>query len=314
MKAIPGKTETVRGARLLRRFIAAGGLLISLCLFCWAEPATAAIPKRIVSLAPGLTECLFVLGAGDSVAGVTDFDRFPPEVRNLPTVGGYYDPSLEKVLALAPDLVVGIPTFHGPLLNRLGQMGIPVLELSLHRELEQVRLALLRLGEITGTGQRAQTIWHEIQEGLSRQRERISEASGGMPPSVLVIVWTDPLTVAGGVNYLDEILDSLGVANAAGGIDYSFPQVDREKVMALDPDMVIVARASDGMVIKVEDFLRTFEGLPLRAILESRVCELPADVLFHPGPRVLEAAELIGDLLTAAGKGEEHVPPSPEQP
>lgn len=306
MNTIPVKSEKHRGLGPFRLVFAAGCLVLSLCLSCSAEPGKSAVPQRIVSLAPGLTECLFVLGAGHSVVGVTDFDRFPPEVRDLPSVGGYYDPSLEKVLALAPDLVVGVPTFHGPLLRRLGEMGVPVLELSLHRQLAQVRLALLRLGEITGTEEVARCLWGKIEEGLLRQRERIAGAWAGTPPSVLVVVWTDPLTVAGGVNYLDEILESLGVANAAGAIDYSFPQVDREKVMALDPDTVIVARASEGMVIKVEDFLKTFKGLPLRAIQENRVFELPADVLFHPGPGVLEAAELIGDLLTAGGKGASH--------
>jgi ABC-type Fe3+-hydroxamate transport system substrate-binding protein len=112
------------------------------------------------------------------------------------------------------------------------------------------------------------------------------------------------MTVAGGVNYLDDILDSLGVPNAAGDISYTFPQVNREKVMAMDPDIVIVARASEGMVLHAEDFVDAFKGLPLRAIREAKVYELPADVLFHPGPRVLEAARLLGQLLTRERTGE----------
>ncbi len=289
-------------------------LWILMLALLWGSPLEAGVPARIVSLAPGLTECLFALGAGPSVVGVTDFDRFPAEVRELPSVGGYYDPSLERVLALSPDLVVGIPTFHGPLLDRLDDLGVPTLRLSLHRRLEQVRRALDELGKVVGAGQRATELWENITAGLERQKDRIARAWCGMPPSLLVVVWTDPLTVAGGVNYLDEILDSLGVVNAAGEIEYSFPQVDREKVLALDPDVVIVARATEGMVLKAEDFLKVFAGLPLRAVREGHVTELPADVLFHPGPRVLQAAELLGNLLIAERTGEDDAPQTKKRP
>lgn len=284
--------------------IPAGILLLLLVSLCVVRPVFAASPCRIVSLAPGLTECLFVLGAGDSVVGVTDFDRFPPEVRDLPSVGGYYDPSVEKILALSPDLVVGVPNFHGPLLERLQGMGIQTASFSLHRRLEQVREALAGLGNILGLQARAVEIWDDIQRGLALEKENLSRLWEGEPPTVLVIVWTDPMTVAGGVNYLDDILDRLGVSNAAGDIVYTFPQVDREKVLAMDPDVVIVARASEGMVLRAEDFIAAFSGLPLSAVLQGQVYELPADVLFHPGPRVLEAARLVGELLNPERIGE----------
>lgn len=285
-------------------FRPAGTMFVLLIFLLSSQPAFAASQRRIVSLAPGLTECLFVLGVGDSVVGITDFDRFPPEVRDLPSVGGYYDPSVEKILALSPELVVGVPNFHGPLLERLEGMGIATASFSLHRHLSQVREALEGLGALLGPSDRATDIWNGIEVGLSAERSKLAGFWKGQPPSVLVIVWTDPMTVAGGENYLDDILDHLNVPNAAGDIVYTFPQVDREKILALDPDVVIVARASEGMVIHAEDFIETFNGLPLRAIIERQVYELPADVLFHPGPRVLDAARLVVDLLTPERTGE----------
>jgi len=112
--------------------------------------SSAAFSGRIVSLAPSVTECLFSLGSGDLVAGVTDHDVFPEEVKELPSVGGYFDPSLEKILSLSPDLVIGISTFHGRLLERLESMGVKTLPLTVHRGLEGVGDSLHSIGEKIG--------------------------------------------------------------------------------------------------------------------------------------------------------------------
>ncbi|QVL37144.1 ABC transporter substrate-binding protein [Aminirod propionatiphilus] len=255
--------------------------------------------ERIVSLAPAITESLFALGEGGSVVGVTDFDVSPEEVLSLPRVGGYLDPSLERILALRPTLVVGTVTFHAELLRRLEELKIATLTLSLHQGLEEVGKALLSLGRSLGREERALALVEAIDTRLDELGRRVAERFGGHPPSLLVVVWTDPLTIAGGSNYLDDILDRIGVPNAAGGIVYTFPQVDREKVLALDPDIVVVARASRGMTIRSEDFIELFRGIPLRAIARGAVVELPADILFHPGPGVALAAEEIVTMIEA---------------
>ena len=105
---------------------------------------------RIVSLAPSVTECLFELGVGELVAGVTEHDVFPEEVKKLSSVGGYYDPSLEKIIALSPDLVIGIATFHARLLERLDSLGVETLPLTIHRGLDGVESSLLQIGEQIG--------------------------------------------------------------------------------------------------------------------------------------------------------------------
>ncbi|MBL3592922.1 MAG: ABC transporter substrate-binding protein [Synergistaceae bacterium] len=122
-------------------------LTLILLLFL-SFPAAGA--ERIVSLAPAVTEALFALGEGASVVGVTDFDVSPEEVLALPRVGGYLDPSLERILSLRPTLVVGTETFHGPLLERLATLVPRTLSLSLHRRLDDVEKALLALGGYLG--------------------------------------------------------------------------------------------------------------------------------------------------------------------
>jgi iron complex transport system substrate-binding protein len=274
-------------------------LTLILLLFL-SFPAAGA--ERIVSLAPAVTEALFALGEGASVVGVTDFDVSPEEVLALPRVGGYLDPSLERILSLRPTLVVGTETFHGPLLERLATLVPRTLSLSLHRRLDDVEKALLALGGYLGKEAEARAVWNRIDGDLEALRQRIALRFGERPPSLLVVVWTDPLTIAGGVNYLDDLMDRLGIPNAAGDVVYTFPQVDREKVLAMDPDLVIVAKASRGMVIEDDDFIALFDDLPLRAVRKGAVTELPADVLFHPGPGVVEAARLLAETVERWGE------------
>jgi iron complex transport system substrate-binding protein len=132
---------------------------------------------------------------------------------------------------------------------------------------------------------------------LDTLRRGIRAAHPGRVPSVLVIVWHDPLTVAGRTNYIQDILTRLGIPNAANRIVFSFPQVDRETVLSLDPDVIILAQAEKGMSITRDSFQTLFRGLPLRAAASGRVVEVRSDALFHPGPRVLEAARLLAQAL-----------------
>jgi len=263
-------------------------------------PAVAAPPERVVSLAPSITECMFEMGVGDKVAGVTDYDVYPPEVAMLPSIGGYNDPSLEKILVLEPDLVIGIRTFHAALLKRLEELGVPTLELSLHRGLPDLKKAVYAIGERTDRRADADRLWGDIVEGLETTRRRIDGTFHGKTPSMLIVVWHDPLTVAGGFSYIDDIMDAIGIPNAAGDIRYTFPQMDGEALLARDPDILVVTRTEKGMSLTSEDLCHTLGRLPLRALESGAIVEAPADVLFHPGPRVTEAAEILAEIAEKA--------------
>jgi len=260
------------------------------------------IPRRIVSLAPSVTESLFAMGFGEDVVGVTDFDLFPEGVADLPKVGGYYDPSLEKILALEPDLVVGVKTFHAELLDRLESLGIPVLGLVVHRRLEDIRLALDRLAEELGKPAAAEAVWRDILDELAKVKEKVNRLFGAHPPSVMVVVWHDPLTIAGGHNYIDDIMDAINLPNAAGDIRYTFPVIDREGMLVRNPDVLVVAAASTGMTFSEKDLRSVLEGLPVRAVQKDRIVTVSADSLFHPGPRAAKAAEeLVNAVIRVAG-------------
>src|SRR5258707_15896998 len=111
-----------RRRTFIRQFTIALALTFASC--ARKSMPVASIP-RIVSLSPNTTETLFAIGAGDRLVGRSRFCDYPPEVRSIPSVGGYVDPSLEAILALAPHLVVGARGPAGPALaEKLGAIGI----------------------------------------------------------------------------------------------------------------------------------------------------------------------------------------------
>jgi len=280
------------------RIGAATSLLVF--LFCSPGPVSADSSRgadRIVSLAPSITESLFAIGAGVRVVGVTDHDVSPEEVKDLPSVGGYFDPSLERILSLSPDLVIGIATFHGKLLERLESLGVATLPLTIHRGLDGVKSGIAILGARLGMEEGAGKLLESMEEGLKTVRDEVARTFPGGAPSLLVVLWHDPLTVAGGVNYIDDIMRAIGIPNAASDIRYTFPQMDPEGIVSRDPAIILVPTTKRGMSVTPGSLLETLKDFPIAAIGERKVVSISADLLFHPGPRVVEAAR---SLLEAA--------------
>lgn len=247
--------------------------------------------KRIVSLAPSITESLYALDYFDRVVGVTDYDTYPPEVSSVNSVGGNVDPSLEKILYLKPDLVIGERNFHHDLLEHIESFEIDTLELTLHHRLDDVKEAFFEIAKKVGRTDRAEEVWKDIERGLADRRRHTTKNSQ-KEASMLVVVWHDPLIVAGGWSYIGDIMKAIGIKNAAESKEYSFPAISREELLSYNPDVIFLVRSKKGMSTTVEDFIKTIEGLPIKA-KEGSVVSLEAEVLLHPGPRVLESADIL---------------------
>lgn len=280
---------------------------IFVCL-CVPLSTGSASSRRIVSLAPSITESLNALGLLREVVGVSDYDVFPPEVARLPKVGGYDNPSIEKILSLKPTLVLGDNTFHRTLLRRLSQMGIETEGLTMHRGLDQIREALLLVGSKTGKRAEAQAVWKGIERDLDREKQRVEIYFPQKKPRILVIIWDHPLTVAGKTNYVDALIERLSLRNAAEALERPFPQISRETLISLDPDIIVLARSRKGMNLDPKAFMKAFSGIPSRALKGQKVVVLSGDLLFHPGPRVTEAARCLVDAVIASEGGKHPAP------
>ncbi len=248
--------------------------------------------RRVVSLAPSLTESLFAIGAGGDVVGRTIYCNYPAEALRVPTVGGMTNPSIESIVARRPDLIVVSMEGNTPDdFRRLASLGVP-LYVSNPRTLEDMYRSLDRLGVLTGREGQARRLVDSLQR---RERELRAMARPG-PLSALVLVSLQPLMAAGSNTLLNELLTLAGALNPAASLPGHYPVISREMVIANPPDVLFLTGELPADAASLTSLFPEWKRL--RAMREGRVYSLDADIVSRPGPRSLEALRAIIDCLS----------------
>jgi len=242
-------------------------------------PKPPATPRRVVSLAPSLTDTVVALGKAGVLVGVTRYDD-GAEVAGLPRVGGFLDPNPEAVIALRPDFVLWMTDGAAyPVLERIASLGVPVLAVPVI-DVADVLACARAVGEALGDGPAGDRLARSIASAVSAARGR---AVGRRPVRVLFVVGRDPLVVAGPGSYPDELLRIVGAANvASGGRPWPVYPVDR--AVAADPALVV-----DAAVEEPAEAIHRLDAIP--AVRRGAVYRLHDDAALRPGPRLAEALE-----------------------
>ena len=249
----------------------------------WSGARPATPPRRVVTLAPSVTDVVLALGAGDRLVGVTRLDD-DPAVARLPRVGGYLDPNPEAVVGLSPDLVIWVTngTALGPVrriaeLARTSRHPFPVLALQIDT-LADVLATPRVLGDALGVPARGEALSREMADGVEAARRAVA----GQPRvRVLFVVGREPLIVAGRGSFPDELLRVCGAENVASG-DRPWPVYPLEKAVADDPAVVVDAAPQEA-----PEGIARLAAIP--AVRRGAVLRLPNDDLIRPGPRMVRA-------------------------
>lgn len=251
--------------------------------------------KRVVSLAPSLTETIFAFNAGALVAGVTDSCDFPYEVGRKPHVCSWFDPDLERLLALKPDLVLGLGAVHGGLghffiTNNIDcQLFNPI-------TIGDVLADTARLGELLGVTGAAKTLVDTLQnrlEKLDRAVERISPERRMTVCRVLDIE-DDQLIVAGPLSFQYDVIARAGGINVTSAFDVAYPKVPFRQFQRWDAEMIFVC-GSDARYLaklKAEEKWQT-----LRAVSGNRLYQFDCGLTCRTSPRIVDMAELLFQVL-----------------
>lgn len=241
-------------------------------------PKPPAEPKRVVTLAPSLTELVLALGAGDRLIGVTRFDD-APEVKGLPRVGGYIDPSVEAVVALKPELVIVEPSpGNRAAVERMAKLGTPILAVPL-QDVAQILAAMESVGAALGLRERGLALAGDTRARLEAVKARAAKTR---PVRVLLVYDWEPLVVAGPGSFGDGLLKLTGATNAAQDARTAYPVYSYELAMKSAPEVIV--DASD-----IHDPPRA-RILRLPGIAGARVV-IASPSFFRPGPRIAAAAE-----------------------
>ena len=248
-------------------------------------------PRRIIPLAPSLTEILFALGAGDSVVGVIDYADYPPEAVQRVRVGGGLDPDLEVIIALRPDLVlIAADANRWETLIQLEQLQIPVFGVK-PVGVEGVLVSILKVGEAVGRQPQAEGLIAHMRRRIAAVSKKVSVLAR---PRVLYVVWIDPLIVAGGETVIDDLIHLAGGANIVRTA--GFPRYSLE-ALVLDPPDVILLGLDRGGLHHGEALRRLPVWREVRPVREGAVRVIDASLTSRPGPRIVDGVELLARLF-----------------
>ena len=261
-----------------------------------AEPASP--PKRIVSLAPSMTEILYALGLGDNIVGVTTFCDYPEEAKKKPKIGGMSNPSLEAVLTLKPDIVV-LTTDGNPkeFEERLVSLKIRTFVFQ-SRRLSELPQGIRELGAALRIKEKSETLAKDIEVAVNNFKKMNSatrNTQSAIHKKILFIVWPEPLIAAGPGTVMDDAITLLGYENIAASAKTAYPKYSIEEVIRQAPDAIFIGKAT-GMDMRPvsKGILQRISSVP--AVKNGSIYYV-SDRLYRLGPRVIKGIEELAECL-----------------
>lgn len=253
--------------------------------------ALAAPARRVVSLAPSITELLFAIGAGDRVVGRTTWCKYPPAATAVPSVGDGLDPNVEAIAARQPDLVV---LYRSALTEsatgRLAALGIPTLVLR-HDRLRDVGRTARVLGRLTGQSSAGDSL-----AGLIDSTLAVSPPAAIRRPRIAFVVWDNPPITIGGGSFLNELVELAGGENVFRDLQSASATVSIETIAARDPEWILILDSLPALPA----WSARAEWRVVPAVRARHFLYLSPELFGQPSPRTPEAVATLRRLLEAA--------------
>jgi iron complex transport system substrate-binding protein len=251
---------------------------------------------RIVSLAPSVTETVFALDRGDRLVGISTFCDYPPDkVRDIPRAGSYLTPNVERIVALTPDVVIGVPTpGNQPAVEQLRELGLTVVIVGEHT-LDDTWQAIRTIGRWAGNEAGAEALVARIQGEIAAVR---ADAARLPRRKLLFVVGHDPLVAAGTGLFLSELIDAAGGINVAAQAAGAWPRLSLEAVVAAAPEVIIDSAMGSEANAALAVYWQPYASVP--AVRDGRVLAQRSDALLRPGPRIGVAARQLFELIHAS--------------
>lgn len=243
--------------------------------------------KRVVSLAPSLTESIFAVGAGDKLVGVTTYCNYPDEAKSKEKIGDTQTPNIERIVALKPDIVfVSTASQLEAFMQTLDQQKIAVYVMDA-KSLDDAIEDLRSLGRILGTEDTAETLATNLEA-------RVRNVDPNLVPSekrrIFVQISNEPLFTIGSESFLTGLVRKAGGESVTNDVRTAFPKLSKETASAMNPDVIILSDSEDNRepnaVFKNSNAVKT-----------GRVYRINADIISRPGPRLVDALEQIAEFL-----------------
>ena len=244
-----------------------------------------AVPQRIISASPAITEIIFAMGEGKRLVGRTLYCKYPAETANIPSIGGLEDPSLETIVKLNPELVIASTHFKKEMVQQLETLKIPVIVEKNQDSFDGVYSLINKIASILKVDSKGDSVIC----GMQKKVEYVKTSCKNIKyqPSVYFVIGfgkTGDFT-AGGNTFISEMISMAGGINIASdvqGWSYSL-----EKLIEKDPDIILIRPGDKAL------FCNTTSYQKLKAVKQGKVFEVNNDLFELTGPRLADGLELL---------------------
>ncbi|MBN1365205.1 MAG: cobalamin-binding protein [Syntrophaceae bacterium] len=250
-------------------------------------------PHRIVSLAPGITETLYALSLDDEIAGVTTFCNWPPAAIKKTRIGGFTNPSIEKIVSLKPDLIIATADGNRKdTVKQLERLKLPVYVTNPSNTNDVLR-SIKNIGEITNREKEANNLVGKLQKRLNAVAYQIRHKK---KPRVFFQIGLEPVITAGKGTLINEVIERAGGINVAGDDVANYPRYSAEGIIKTSPEIIIFApMVNDKEFAAVKKFWQKFRELP--AVKNNKIYPMNADLINRASPRIVDAVEKMSKIL-----------------
>lgn len=251
--------------------------------------------KRVICLTPSITETIFALGVGELVVGVTDACDYPSEVNSKSHVCSWFNPDLDRLKALKPDLVLGLATAHARLAPLITGHHIQC-ELFNPITIQDVLADILRLGDLLGARVAAQALTNDLLHRLTKLDKSVAEISPSrrLTVSRILDIEKDTLILAGPLSFQYDVIARAGGINITSSLDAAYPKVTFQQFKEWDPEMIFICGSDKSYLTKLK---AKKEWQSLRAINQNRLYQFDCGLTCRTSPRIVDMAELLFQTL-----------------
>ncbi len=248
-------------------------------------------PQRIISIAPGVTEMVFAIGAGKRLVGVDTESDFPPEARGIQKVGSYVSPSLERIIALDPDLLLVSDLTSPQVVSAVEDKGIKVFVVA-PESIKGIAQSMRKLGSILGAEESAEAAADEFERRVSAVEMRTKDQRAR--PGVYMEYY--PYWTFGPGSFGDDLIELAGGTNIGKKLRSPYAEVSNEFVVSENPDAIVVTRGRHSST--TIDSVRNRSGWnSTNAVENNSIYYIDDDIVSRPGPRMVDALEELYEIL-----------------
>jgi iron complex transport system substrate-binding protein len=246
---------------------------------------------RVISLAPNLTEIVFAVGGGAQLVGRTSYCDFPAEAKSVAEVGDTLHPSLERIIALKPQVVlISTASQLEVFTQQLQNQNIAVFVTDPH-DLDGVFRSIEQVGEILGKKEQASALVRTLRKRTNAVEQAVKQRK---PVRVFYQLSAEPLYTAGHDSFVTDLMRRAGAISVTADLPGAWPKYSSESALAARPDAIILPTGGSmgSGNSTVTDALRRSP-----AVLQGRVYKINDDHLVRPGPRAIDGLEEMARAL-----------------